>query len=120
MKFEGIYCFSTARVRFAVYPEGPEGRRRMLASVAVDVLRDRFGARELDRGALEVCRANFSLLEEAVMARFQKDPVQPVDLQLHELASAKYDQHARYAVLQSLTIQTLLQAEQPDTDNSVR
>lgn len=87
MKFEGIYCFGTASVRFAVYPDGYE-ETRVLASVKVDILRDYFGVYALEREPLEVCRANYGVLEKAAVARFRKDPHSPIDLQLFELNAA--------------------------------
>lgn len=41
---EAIYCFDTATVRFAIYPEGAGGSR-CVAEIREEALRDLFGAR---------------------------------------------------------------------------
>ena len=41
---KAIFCFDTATVRFAIYPEGLEGPR-IVSQIAETALRDLFGAR---------------------------------------------------------------------------
>jgi hypothetical protein len=77
MNFEGIYCFDTASVRLAVYPDGPEGAR-VVAQISEDTLHDGFGTREVGHRLLDVCRNNFHAIEPLVVARYRADPRQPV------------------------------------------
>ncbi|SFP37042.1 hypothetical protein [Variovorax sp. 770b2] len=77
MNFEGIYCFDTASVRLAVYPDGPEGAR-VVAQISEDTLHDGFGTREVGHRLLDVCRNNFQAIEPLVVARYRADPRQPV------------------------------------------
>jgi hypothetical protein len=62
MDFEGIYCFDTASVRLAVYPDGPKGAR-VVAQISEDTLHDGFGTREVGHRLLDVCRNNFHAIE---------------------------------------------------------
>ncbi|MBJ2154354.1 hypothetical protein [Variovorax sp. IB41] len=77
MDFEGIYCFDTASVRFAVYPDGPKGAR-VVAQISEDTLHDGFGTREVGHRLLDVCRNHFHAIEPAVIARYRANPRQPV------------------------------------------
>jgi hypothetical protein len=77
MDFEGIYCFDTASVRLAVYPDGPQGAR-VVAQLSEDTLHDGFGTREVGHRLLDVCRNNFHAIEPAVVARYRANPRQPV------------------------------------------
>ncbi|EJL75605.1 hypothetical protein ACCC97_25510 [Variovorax sp. Varisp85] len=70
MNFEGIYCFDTASVRFAFYPEGPDGPR-VVAQISEETLHDEFGAREMGEGLLETCRRYFHVIEPVAIARYQ-------------------------------------------------
>jgi hypothetical protein len=72
MDFEGIYCFDTAMVRFAVYPDGPDGAR-ILAQISRDVLRDAFGAEEIGEQALLACKRHFDVIGAAAIARYRAD-----------------------------------------------
>jgi hypothetical protein len=87
MDFEGIYCFDTASVRLAVYPDGPQGAR-VVAQLSEDTLHDGFGTREVGHRLLDVCRNNFQAIEPAVVARYRANPRQPVvTLTLVDLAT---------------------------------
>ena len=77
MDFEGIYCFDTASVRLAVYPDGPQGPR-VVAQISENTLHDGFGTREAGQRLLDVCRNNFHSIERAVIARYRANPRQPV------------------------------------------
>lgn len=79
MNFEGIYCFDTATVKFAVYPDGPDGTR-VLAQISQDVLHDALGAQEIGEQALQACQRHFDLIEAAAVARFRADPRGPIVL----------------------------------------
>jgi hypothetical protein len=83
MEFEGIYCFDTASVRFAVYPNGPDGAR-VVAHISEDTLHDAFGTREVGDGLLQACKIHFDALEAAVVARFRADPRWPLMITLDD------------------------------------
>lgn len=70
MNFEGIYCFDTASVRFAFYPDGPAGPR-VLAQISEETLHDGFGVREVGDGLLDACRDHFDAIEPAAVARYR-------------------------------------------------
>ena len=80
MNFEGIYCFDTACVRFAVYPDGPDGAR-IVAQISEDTLHDAFGAREIGDEMIDACKAHFDELSAAAIARYRTNPRQPIALQ---------------------------------------
>lgn len=77
--FEGIYCFDTATVKFAVYPDGPDGAR-VLAQISEDVLHDALGAQEIGEQALHACKRHFDVIAAAAIARFRADPRGPIVL----------------------------------------
>lgn len=77
MDFEGIYCFDTAAVRFAVYPDGPDGAR-ILAQISEHTLHDEFGAREVGDQLLDACKKHFNVIEQAALARYRADPRKPI------------------------------------------
>lgn len=79
MDFEGIYCFDTASVRFAVYPDGPEGAR-IVAQISEDTLHDVFGVREIGDALIDACKAHFDVLTAVAAARYRVVPRQPIEL----------------------------------------
>jgi len=79
MDFEGIYCFDTACVRFAVYPDGPKGAR-VVAQISEDTLHDAFGVREIGDEMIDACKARFDAIAAAAIARYRTNPRQPVTL----------------------------------------
>jgi hypothetical protein len=83
MNFEGIYCFDTATVRFAVYPDGPEGVR-ILAQISEETLHDEFGVREGGAHLLAVCRTYFNVIEAKVLERYRSNPTQPITLTVED------------------------------------
>jgi hypothetical protein len=85
MNFEGIYCFDTACVRFAFYPEGPAGPR-VLAQISEETLHDEFGARETGDQLLETCRLHFYAIEPAAVARYRTAQRQPITLTIDDFA----------------------------------
>lgn len=91
MNFEGIYCFDTASVRFAVYPDGPRGAR-IVAQISEDTLHDEFGTREVGQGLLDVCRRYFTFIEPAVVARYRADAKQLITLTLDD-----FPRHRRFS-----------------------
>lgn len=84
MTCQAIHCYDRACVRFAVYPEGPEGPR-VLAEVPDDALRHAFGARGGPDSLVQSCEQNIDALEERVIRRFRLDPRQPVLLGTRDL-----------------------------------
>lgn len=88
MKFEGIYCFDTASVRFAVYPDGPQGER-VVAQISEDTLHDEFGVREIGHHLLDVCQDHFHAIEPAVVARYRANPRQPITLTLNDFSERR-------------------------------
>ncbi len=85
MNFEGIYCFDTASVRFAVYPEGPRGPR-VIAQVSEHALHDGFGARETGERLLDVCRKHYQVIEPAAVARYRAARRSPLTLTVEDFA----------------------------------
>lgn len=79
MDFEGIYCFDTATVRFAIYPDGPDGVR-VVGEISEDTLHDVFGAREVGDSLLDVCRKYFDAIQAAAIACYRADPRRPITL----------------------------------------
>ncbi|QOF81078.1 MULTISPECIES: hypothetical protein [unclassified Variovorax] len=79
MDFEGIYCFDTASVRFAVYPDGPEGAR-IVAQISEDTLHDAFGVREIGDALIDACKAHFDVLMAVAIVRYRAAPRQPIEL----------------------------------------
>jgi hypothetical protein len=77
MDFEGIYCFDTASVRFAVYPDGPDGAR-IVAQISEDTLHDEFGAQEVGDRLLDACKKHFDLIRPVAIARYRADPRGPI------------------------------------------
>ena len=69
MDFEGIYCFDTASVRFAFYPDGDDGAR-ILGLISEQTLRDVCGARDgSGESLLATCRSHFSLIRDKARQR---------------------------------------------------
>lgn len=85
MNFEGIYCFDTACVRFAVYPEG-QGGPRVIAQISEHTLHDEFGTREAGDRLLDVCRKHFQVIEPAALARYRADARSPITLTMDDFA----------------------------------
>jgi hypothetical protein len=85
MDFEGIYCFDTATVRFAVYPDGPEGAR-IIAQISEETLHDVFGTRNMGDRLLETCKTHFDAIGAAALRRYRANPNQPIDLGVGDFA----------------------------------
>src|SRR5690349_20483710 len=73
MDFEGIYCFDTAAVRFAIYPDGHDGAR-IIGQISEETLHDVFGTRDLGDRLLETCKAHFDAIGAAALKRYRNDP----------------------------------------------
>lgn len=84
MDFEGIYCFDTATVRVAVYPDGPQGPR-IVAQVSEDTLHDALGVVEIGERMLEACKRHFDVVEAAAVERYRASPRQSITLGFDDL-----------------------------------
>lgn len=87
MDFEGIYCFDTAAVRFAIYPDGHDGAR-IIGQISEETLHDVFGTRDLGDRLLETCKAHFDAIGAAALKRYRTDPNQPIVLTVDDFPSA--------------------------------
>jgi hypothetical protein len=86
MDFEGIYCFDTASVRFAFYPDGDDGAR-ILGLVSEQTLRDVCGARDgSSESLLATCRSHFSLIRDKAIELYFADPSRAVVLTTGDFA----------------------------------
>lgn len=88
MDFEGIYCFDTATVRFAVYPNGPDGVR-IVVEISEDTLHDVFGVREMGDLLLDVCKKYFDAIQAAAIARYRADPRHAIELTLDDFRTRR-------------------------------
>jgi len=77
--FEGIYCFDLASVRFAIYPDGPDGTR-VLALISESTLHDEFDAREVGDELMLACRKHSDVIQAAAIARYRANPRKPITL----------------------------------------
>jgi len=68
---EAIYCFDTATVRFAIFPDGPKGDR-FIAAIAEDPLRDLFGARGGGDSLVQAYLQNAPLIEARAIERYRQ------------------------------------------------
>ena len=86
MDFEGIYCFDTASVRFAFYPDGDDGAR-ILGLIPEQTLRDVCGARDGSGDSLlATCRQHFSVIREKAVELYRSDPSQAIVLSTDDFA----------------------------------
>ncbi|CAN7331296.1 hypothetical protein LJR099_001866 [Variovorax paradoxus] len=85
MDFEGIYCFDTAAVRFAIYPDGHDGAR-IIGQISEETLHDVFGTRDLGDRLLETCKAHFDAIGAAALKRYRTDPNQPIVLTVDDFS----------------------------------
>lgn len=77
--FEGIYCFDLASVRFAIYPDGPDGAR-VLALISESTLHDEFDVREVGDELMLACRKHSDVIQAAAIARYRANPQRPITL----------------------------------------
>ena len=85
MDFEGIYCFDTATVRFAFYPDGSDGAR-IIAQISEETLHDVFGTRNLGDRLLETCRTYFEVIGAAALKRYRANPHQSIVLTVEDFS----------------------------------
>ena len=89
MDFEGIYCFDTAAVRFAIYPDGPDGAR-IIAQISEETLHDVFGTGELGDRLLEICRTHFGVIGAAALKRYRANSNLPIVLTVDDFSRRIY------------------------------
>ena len=77
---DAIYCFDTATVRFAIYPQGPAGER-VVAEIGEDPLRDLFGAAGASDTLIDAYHANCEIINMLALERHQAVPGAPVRLE---------------------------------------
>lgn len=77
---EAIYCFDTATVRFAIYPEGLAGGR-FVAEICEDALRDLFGAAGGGDTLVQAYEAYAPTIDTRALARYEAAPGKPVLLE---------------------------------------
>ena len=89
---EAIYCFDTATVRFAIYPEGTEGDR-VVAEISEDPLRDLFGATGGGDTLVAAYQAHRATIDALALERHHAAPRHPVLLETpdFEMAGAHAD-----------------------------
>ena len=89
---EAIYCFDTATVRFAIYPEGTEGDR-VVAEISEDPLRDLFGATGGGDTLVAAYKTHAATIDARALERYQEAPCHPVLLETRdfEVAGAHAD-----------------------------
>ena len=89
---EAIYCFDTATVRFAIYPQGTDGER-VVAEISEDPLRDLFGATGGGDTLVAAYQAHRTTIDALALERHREAPRHPVLLETHdfELAGAHAD-----------------------------
>ncbi len=98
MDFEGIYCFDTASVRFAFYPDGDDGGR-ILGLISEQTLRDVCGARDgSEDSLLATCRSHFSLIRDKAIERYFADPSCAVVLHTADFALPVFQRASTSAV----------------------
>lgn len=93
MDFEGIYCFDTAAVRFAIYPDGPDGAR-VIAQISEETLHDVFGTRDLGDRLLETCKTHFGVIGAVALKRYRANPNRPIVLTVDDFSRRIYPRSA--------------------------
>ena len=77
---EAIFCFDTATVRFAIYPQGRQGPR-IIAAIGEDPLRDLFGATGGGDTLLSAYEAHAARINARALERYGANPCKPVVLE---------------------------------------
>lgn len=80
MTREAIFCFDTATVRFAIYPDGHDGTR-VIAQIGEDPLRDLFGATGDGETLLAAYDRHADRIDAMAIARYRANPQQQIVLQ---------------------------------------
>ncbi|MES2531770.1 MAG: hypothetical protein V4636_12090 [Pseudomonadota bacterium] len=85
MTREAIFCFDTATVRFAIYPDGDDGTR-VIAQIGEHPLRDLFAA---DGGGDTLVAAydrHAQTIDAVAVRHYRADPLRPIVLQTPDFA----------------------------------
>lgn len=82
---EAIFCFDTATVRFAVYPDGFDGAR-VIAQIGEHPLRDLFGAKGGGDTLVEAYGRHAQAIDAVAVAHYRADPMKPIVLQTADFA----------------------------------
>ncbi|MEJ8813152.1 hypothetical protein WKW77_18850 [Variovorax ureilyticus] len=88
MAAEAIYCFDTASVRFAIYPEGGG---RFVAEIAEDPLRDFFGADGGGDSLVQAYECNAGLINMLAIERHLSSGGRPVRLESSDFEVLEHD-----------------------------
>ncbi|MDM0071256.1 hypothetical protein [Variovorax sp. J31P207] len=86
---EAIYCFDTATVRFAIYPEGPAGER-VIVEIAEDPLRDLFGAEGGGDTLVEAYKTHAAIIDACALERHHEAPHRPVLLETRDFEALEH------------------------------
>jgi hypothetical protein len=87
MRQEAIYCYDLASVRFAIYPDGPDGAR-LLAEITEQALRYLFGARGDSDALLRAYAASATLIDAAAVRQYRAAPQSPIRLDVADFSAA--------------------------------
>ena len=88
MAAEAIYCFDTATVRFAIYPEGGG---RVVAEISEDPLRDFFGADGGGESLLQAYAQNAGFINTRAIERHVASGGRPVRLESSDFELLEHD-----------------------------
>lgn len=80
---EAIYCFDTATVRFAIYPEGPASER-VVAEISEDPLRDLFGACGGGDTLVAAYKEHAEIIDARAIERYHEAPHRPLLLETRD------------------------------------
>jgi len=106
MSCEAIFCFDTATVRFAIYPDGFDGPR-ILAQITESALRDHFGARGGGETLVEAYDRHSPEIDEKALKCYCREPGAPIVLH-----TADFDAEARLAEIDGMTDIALIEGGQ--------
>ncbi len=85
MTREAIFCFDTATVRFAIYPDGFDGPR-VIAQIGEFPLRDLFGANGGGDTLLAAYDQHAQTIDAMALRCYRAEPRKPIVLQTADFA----------------------------------
>jgi hypothetical protein len=85
---EAIYCFDTAAVKFAIYPEGGDGPR-IIAAIGEDPLRHHFGATGGGDSLVDAFVNHAPEIQSRAVKRYRAEPRKPVLLSSEDFEFAE-------------------------------
>lgn len=108
MSCEAIFCFDTATVRFAIYPDGFDDPR-ILAQITESALRDHFGARGGGESLVGAYDRHSPEIDEKALRCYRREPgsfivLQTADFDL-EARLAEFDDSSMLAGGRQVTVQ---------------